>query len=61
MKTVTFSAIKGGVGKSSMAILAANILAAANKKVLCIFGAYHLSGYKSRHYLHGPQKYRNSL
>lgn len=38
MQTITFSAIKGGVGKSSMAILTANILSAAGYKVLCIDG-----------------------
>lgn len=36
MQTITFSAIKGGVGKSSLAILTANFLAASNKKVLVI-------------------------
>lgn len=38
MKTITFSAIKGGVGKSSLAIITANILAATGHKVLCIDG-----------------------
>lgn len=34
MKTVTFSAIKGGVGKSSLCILTANFLTAAGYRVL---------------------------
>lgn len=36
MKTITFSAIKGGVGKSSLAILTANYLAAAGEPVLVL-------------------------
>lgn len=36
MQTITFSAIKGGVGKSSLAILAANFLAASGARVLVI-------------------------
>jgi len=36
MKVVTFSAIKGGVGKSSLAILTANYLSHAGYRVLCI-------------------------
>lgn len=36
MQTITFSAIKGGVGKSSLAILTANCLAASGAKVLAI-------------------------
>ncbi len=36
MRTITFSAIKGGVGKSSLAILTANALAANGKSVLII-------------------------
>ncbi len=36
MITITFSAIKGGVGKSSIAILLANILNKSGLKVLCI-------------------------
>jgi chromosome partitioning protein len=36
MTTITFSAIKGGVGKSSLAILTANALAANGAKVLII-------------------------
>ena len=36
MKTIVFSSIKGGTGKSSNAILLANYLAQGKKKVLCI-------------------------
>jgi len=36
MKTITFSSIKGGTGKSSNAIMMSNYLAQAGKKVLCI-------------------------
>jgi chromosome partitioning protein len=36
MQTILFSSIKGGVGKSSLAILLSNFLAAAGKRVLCI-------------------------
>ena len=36
MKTITYSAIKGGVGKSSLCILTANYLASSGKKVLVI-------------------------
>lgn len=36
MKVVTFSAIKGGVGKSSLAILTSNYLSQCGYKVLCI-------------------------
>ena len=36
MKTITFSAIKGGVGKSSLTILAANYMHRIGKKVLVI-------------------------
>lgn len=36
MKTITFSSIKGGTGKSSMCILTANYTAAAGYKVLVI-------------------------
>jgi chromosome partitioning protein len=36
MKVITFTAIKGGVGKSSLAILTANYLSRLNYKVLCI-------------------------
>ena len=36
MKTITFSAIKGGVGKSSLCILVANFLAALGLRVLVI-------------------------
>ena len=36
MKTIVFSSIKGGTGKSSNAIMQANYLAQAGKKVLCI-------------------------
>lgn len=36
MQTITFSSIKGGVGKSSLAILTANILAATGAKILFI-------------------------
>lgn len=36
MKVISFSAIKGGVGKSSLAVLTANILSASGYKVLCI-------------------------
>jgi chromosome partitioning protein len=36
LKTITFSAVKGGVGKSSLAILTANYLAAAGERVLVL-------------------------
>ena len=36
MKTITFSAIKGGVGKSSLCILTANYLSSSGAKVLVI-------------------------
>lgn len=36
MKVITFSAIKGGVGKSSLAILTANLLAKTGKRILVI-------------------------
>lgn len=36
MKTISFSSIKGGTGKSSNSIMMANFLAQAGKKVLCI-------------------------
>jgi chromosome partitioning protein len=36
MKVITFSAIKGGVGKSSLAILTSNYLSQSGYKVLCI-------------------------
>ena len=36
MKTITFSAIKGGVGKSSLSIILANILHKSKMKVLVI-------------------------
>jgi len=36
MKTIAFSSIKGGTGKSSNAIMLSNYLAQAGKKVLCI-------------------------
>ncbi len=36
MKTITFSSIKGGVGKSTLAIMVANILNKAEKRVLFI-------------------------
>lgn len=36
MKVISFSAIKGGVGKSSLAVLTANILSSAGYKVLCM-------------------------
>ena len=36
MKVVTYSSIKGGVGKSSIAAMTANCLAASGKKVLVI-------------------------
>lgn len=59
MKTITFSAIKGGVGKSSMAILTANILASAGKKVLCIDGDPQNS--MSFYYLPDTQDIKESL
>lgn len=36
MKTVVFSSIKGGTGKSSNAIMLSNYLAQAGKRILCI-------------------------
>lgn len=36
MTTITFSSFKGGVGKSSIAILVANAIAASNRRVLFI-------------------------
>ena len=36
MKTIAFSSIKGGTGKSSCSIMLANYLAKAGKRVLCI-------------------------
>ena len=36
MKTIVFSSIKGGTGKSSNAIMLSNYLAQAGKKILCI-------------------------
>lgn len=36
MKVITFSGIKGGIGKSSLAIMTSNYLSNIGKKVLCI-------------------------
>ncbi|MGL4524118.1 MAG: ParA family protein [Spirochaetia bacterium] len=53
MKTISFSAIKGGVGKSSLCILCANFLAAAGKRVLCI--DLDLQNSLSFYFLNDPQ------
>jgi len=53
MKTVTFAGLKGGIGKSSLAILTANYLAAAGYRIL--FADFDIQNSGSFYYLEEPE------
>lgn len=53
MRTVTFSAIKGGVGKSSLSILTANYLMSAGYRVLVV--DFDIQNSVSFYYLQDPE------